>query len=118
MISKKMRKKLSHRGFKINIFEINIFVITSKKLFQSVLDDIKYDANTNNVAGLCLSTLNGSKNKDIFIGIFCDKDDVLVHECTHASLYILNDIEEIASEQSELQPYLIQTIYRECKNLL
>jgi len=116
MISKSLRKKLKNKCFKINIFETKVYLITNKDEFQEVYDDIKHDANTNDVHGLCLSTVENGK-KDIFIGYFVDRDDVLVHECVHASLYILDNIEEMVHHNSELQPYLIQTLFRECKAL-
>ena len=116
MISKKLRTKLSKKSFEINLFETTIFLIADKDIFQSVFDDIKHDNTTDGVDGLCLST-NEDGIKDIYIGIFTDRDDVLVHECVHASLYILDNIAEIAHENSELQPYLVQTLFRECKRL-
>lgn len=117
MISKKIRKKLKKRSFELNIFETTVFFITDEAILQSVYDDIEHDETAKGTHGQCLSTVENGK-KDIFIGLFINRDDVLVHECVHASLYILNNIQEVADERSELQPYLIQTLFRECKRLL
>lgn len=117
MISKKLRKKLKKKSFNIDIFETTVFIINDKQLFQTVYDDIKHDATTDDTSGLCLSTVENGV-KDVFIGIFQGRDDVLVHECVHASLYILSNIEEVAQSNSELQPYLVQALFRNCKRLL
>ena len=117
MITKKLRKKLKKNSFKINLLETTIFLIKDKDMFQSIYDDIEYNSNTNDVHGLCLSTVNEGI-KDIYIGLFCNRDDVLVHECVHASLYMLSNIEENANEDSELQPFLVQTLFRESKKVL
>jgi len=114
LITKKLRKNLSKNSFEINLFETTVFIITDKIVFQYVYDNIEHDANVNDVDGLCLSTVKDGV-KDIFIGMFCDRDDVLVHECVHASLYILENINERISSDSELQPYLVQTLFREFK---
>lgn len=118
MISKKLRKQLTNKSFEINIFETTIFLIDKEDTFKKLCDDIDYTYDgIDDSSGLCLSTVKDG-TKDIFIGIFAKRDDVIVHECVHASLYILNNIQENPSYDSELQPYLVQTIYRECKRLL
>ena len=46
MITKKLRTRLSKQSFTINIFETTIFLIDDKEIFQSVYDDIKHEATT------------------------------------------------------------------------
>jgi len=99
--------------FKINIFEQNIHLITNEKKFQKIIDKSEYCLDISEHTGCCLSIDN-----NIYIGHFTNRDDILVHECTHASLFIMDNISENVTSDSELQPYLIQTLFRECKKLL
>lgn len=100
--------------FKINLFETTIHVITNEKKFKKICEKHDFVYNLGDVNGSCLAvTIKGSKH--IYIAMFCNRDDILVHECTHASLFILNDIGEEQNQDSELQPYLVQTLFRECK---
>lgn len=114
---KKIAKLLKNTFFDINIFETRVYIITDKKLYSKIGPLLKIDINTEDADGLCTSLEKNGK-RIIYIGQFTDRDDVLIHECVHASLYILGRIEEEAHYDSELQPYLVQTLFRECKKII
>lgn len=105
------------KKFKINIFETTIHVLTDENKYKEICDKNNINYSIGSSYGHCLSTIKKDK-RHIYVAMFCDKDDILVHECTHASLFILRDIGEQLNEDSELHPYLIQTLFRECKKRL
>lgn len=114
MIESKITKVFTKCHIRLDIFHFDLYFTESKEEFELMCKWLAVEAITN-VAGRTMLNVDKNGVCNILIGLFNADLDTLVHECSHASLYVLNAIGQKLDYEDELLPYLNAHIFKECR---
>ena len=117
MKKKEMRKIFEKNHIFVELFGISVYFTTCKEEFTHMCEWIKQEAETN-VDGRCMLNRHDSGVVNLYIGWFTNKESALVHECTHAALFIADAIGHSVASNDEIVPYLTGYIFDKCKEKL
>ena len=102
--------------FNIDMFGISAYFTTSREEYRHMVEYIGGEC-VDNVAGRCELHENEDGSVILFICAFDDySESTLVHECTHAALFISSAIGHKLRYDCEIIPYLVGYIYDKCKD--
>lgn len=116
-----MKFPKNHKSITIPLFNLRVWAFNDRKSFAKAcnyirLDGIKHKAD-NKAIGRCI--LPESKHGDIYlyIGVFDKKRSTIVHELTHAVIFMLPEYGfDIKDSGGELACYLNQYLYEELES--
>lgn len=101
-------------SFYIEMYHAKVFISFNEEEYRKLIKKYGYNEKFGELGGATWADLKGN----FFIGIFDNNINILVHECTHCALWIMEHIKQDLKYDDEFLPYLIEYIFKKCNIIL